>query len=534
LGAANEIELRKQQVRPGRPDLRWTRVLCLVVVLDIWGWLLLAMFGVPTTASATTPYDWPQFNFDSRHSGNNTLERTISSGTVSKLHRLYRVTLPSIADGAPAFLSAVSTISGTRDLLFVTTKAGHIIALDADTGLQVWSRQHGPNGCISSNGGTCYTTSSPAIDPNRQYVYSYGLDGNVHKHAVGDGTETLSAGWPETATLKGNSEKSSSALSIATSVSGTFLYVANGGYPGDAGDYQGHVTAIKLADGSQKVFNTVCSNQSVHFVQSPGTPDCPSVQSAIWARAGVVYDPDTGKIYMATGNGDYVPSSHYWGDTAFALYPDGSGAAGNPLDTYTPVNYAALQSGDTDLGSTAPAILTPTTGSNLPHLAVQGGKDAKLRLINLDDLSGHGATGFTGGEIVSITVPMGGVILTMPAVWMNPADNSTWFFIANGGGIAGLKLAVGGGTPGLNSSWSQNTNGGTSPIIANGILFYAGSNLIRALNPTTGAELWRDTSIGGIHWESPIVANGILYITDESSQLTAYETNIVYLPIIMK
>ena len=45
---------------------------------------------------------------------------------------------------------------------------------------------------------------------------------------------------------------------------------------------------------------------------------------------------------------------------------------------------------------------------------------------------------------------------------------------------------------------------------------------MHALNPTTGAELGHDTTIGAIHWESPIVVNGVLYITDESGQLTAY------------
>jgi len=42
------------------------------------------------------------------------------------------------------------------------------------------------------------------------------------------------------------------------------------------------------------------------------------------------------------------------------------------------------------------------------------------------------------------------------------------------------------------------------------------------LNPTTGATLWSATNIGTIHWQSPVVANGVLYIADNSSRLTAY------------
>jgi outer membrane protein assembly factor BamB len=53
----------------------------------------------------------------------------------------------------------------------------------------------------------------------------------------------------------------------------------------------------------------------------------------------------------------------------------------------------------------------------------------------------------------------------------------------------------------------------------------AGSNSVRAFDPATGKQLWYDTGIGAIHWESPIVANGALYITDENGRLTAYAPN---------
>src|SRR5258708_12770032 len=113
---------------------------------------LVCLAARPTRAS-----DWFQFNFDARHSGNNTQETAIHAANVSTLHLLYHVSLPSIADGAPAFLSGVATPSGTKDLLFLNTKAGHILALDAATGATMWSHQPatGPN----------YTPSSPPAYP---------------------------------------------------------------------------------------------------------------------------------------------------------------------------------------------------------------------------------------------------------------------------------------------------------------------------------------------------------------------------------
>lgn len=339
------------------------------------GLLLLALPGARGGAvSAAAPYDWPQFNGDAAHSGNNTAESTLTASNVSGLTRLFHATLPATADGAPAYLNAVAIPGGTKDLVYVTTRDGYIVALDAHTDATVWSHQNGPGTChinttSSASGTPCYTTSSPAIDPNRQYVYSYGLDGYAHKYAVGDGAEIKTGGWPEVTTLKGIDEKGSSALTVAMAQSGvSYLYVTHGGYPGDNGDYQGHVTSINLADGSQKVFNANCSNLTIHFVEGGATSgssqnDCSQRQTAIWARAGVVYDRDTDKIYMATGNGAFDAANNSpgndWGDTVFALHPDGTGSGvnGNPLDSYTPSNYQDLQNGDTDIGSTAPAIL---------------------------------------------------------------------------------------------------------------------------------------------------------------------------------
>ena len=451
------------------------------------------------------------------------MESVLDHDNVGALTLKYQVTLPAIADGAGVLLQGVSTASGVKDLLFLTTTEGHILALDSRTGSTVWSRQFGPGGCKINNGSnTCYTTSSPAIDPNRLYVYTYGLDGYAHKLQVGDGAEVVSGGWPELATTKGFDEKGSSALAVATSNDQTYLYVAHGGYPGDNGDYQGHVTAINLATGTQKVFNALCSDQGIHFVHSAASPDCPAVRSAIWARPGIIYDSGTDRIYVSTGNGDFDATLNHWGDSVLSLNPDGSGSGGKPLDSYTPTNEGSLDAGDVDLGSTAPAILPVPANSAVQHLAVQGGKDGKLRLLNLANLSGQSGPGHLGGEIGLFNVPQGGGVVSQPSVWVNPADSSTWVFVVNGSGASGLRLAFdAGGNPSLVVQW-QNGLGGSSPLMANNILYYASSGSLRAVDPTSGAALWSSSSIGSIHWQSPIVVNGTVYVTDGSSQLSAF------------
>jgi hypothetical protein len=104
--------------------------------------------------------------------------------------------LPRFDDNAPDHLSAVSTPSGVRDLLFVGTCDGGLLAYDAHTGALVWQRRHAitqlcpaPEWSPTPNPQPCNMYAAPAVSLIRRFVYSYGLDGRVHKHAMGDGAE---------------------------------------------------------------------------------------------------------------------------------------------------------------------------------------------------------------------------------------------------------------------------------------------------------------------------------------------------------
>jgi outer membrane protein assembly factor BamB len=112
-------------------------------------------------------------------------------------------------------------------------------------------------------------------------------------------------------------------------------------------------------------------------------------------------------------------------------------------------------------------------------------------------------------------------VFPQPAVWVNPADGVTWAFVANNAAkINGYKLDVSGATPALSRQWT-NTSGGTSPVIANGVLYAAASGIVRGINPLTGVQVWSE-SIGSINWQTPIVVNGHLYVTDSSAKLWSF------------
>src|SRR6476646_5403654 len=80
---------------------------------------------------AGTPSDWPQFNFDARHSGVNAAEAGMTPDNVATMQFLFRTQLPGVADGAPAYWAAAST-DRKNHTLFFTTNDGTLVALSGE------------------------------------------------------------------------------------------------------------------------------------------------------------------------------------------------------------------------------------------------------------------------------------------------------------------------------------------------------------------------------------------------------------------
>ena len=166
-------------------------------------------------------------------------------------------------------------------------------------------------------------------------------------------------------------------------------------------------------------------------------------------------------------------------------------------------------------------------------MALQSGKDGKIRILNLDDLSGHGRPGKLGGELYVTATPQGRLrVMTQPALWINPGDNSVWVVYTSDSGISAMKVLVDAlGNPSLQPMWQHATGVTSNQILANGVVYYANgggqsdsaTGTLFALNAATGDTLW-STPLTSHHWASPIVVNGVLYNPDGRSQgrLTAY------------
>jgi outer membrane protein assembly factor BamB len=452
--------------------------------------------------------DWVRFGFDPARSGVNPIETLISPQTVAGLRQQWRVTLPGIADSSPILLHGLVFPDGTtRDVLYVTTRDGRLLAVDAANGVVLWSKQpSGPK----------ITHSSPVADPVRKLVYAYGLDGQLHRYDALTGDERTGNGWPVQITFMRDTEKESSSLNIA----GDTIYVTTSGYLGDAPPYQGHVVLVDAPTGQTHVFNSLCANLPRLLREG----DCQSQRSGIWARAGVVIDPATGNLFVTTGNGRFNANTggNDFGDSVIQLSPDGA----RVVDSYTPQDYQALDDRDADLGSTAPALLPRIANSKTPLLLVQGGKDGLLRLIDRQNMSGQGGPGHVGGELQAINATGCGTF-TQPIIWTDPGG-AIWAIVAGQCALNAYQVSTNaGGTTRLQPAWTVQQRF-TTPVLAGGVLFVSGNGAVLALDPGTGKQLWSSANpgaggtIAGVHWESPIVINGTLYATDEQGALVAY------------
>lgn len=457
------------------------------------------------------PRDWSQFNYDVHHSGSNADEDGINPGNVATLQRIFQTKLPAVTDGAPILWSANSK-RRTEQRLFLTATNGTLFSLSGD-GELLWQTTAPP--------GPRWTTSSPALDPAREWVYSYALDGRVHKYAIRSGEEFVGGGWPALVTKKPDVEKGSAALSVATTINGTsFLYATVAGYPdpGDAGDYQGHIVAIRLPDARTSTFNVLCSNKPAIL----GNGDCAWRQAGVWGRAGVVYNEADNSVFVVTSNGPFNADSggFNWGDSILRLHPDLRTRNGYPVDSYTPAEYPTLDARDLDLGSSGLALLR-RPGQSTPTLGVHAGKDMVIRLVDLKNLSGQGGPGHVGGELQRIDLPQRGYHFAAPAVYVDDLER-TWVYFANNRGISAFELTGDAKSPKLVERWQSDQAANSSPVVVNGVVFTVRTGRITALDAFTGKELWYDTRVGQIHWQSPIVVNSAVYICDLDGNVTGY------------
>jgi hypothetical protein len=449
--------------------------------------LLLGLSVAITAAARSAPtQNWPMFGGDLQSTSANPEATGITAANVRRLSRR-QVQLDGLVDASAIYLHG-ATIRGARhDAIFVTTSYGKTMALDAGGGTVLW--EYTPPSYQDLAGTRQFTNSTPVADPDGGSIYAASPDGYIEKLAVSDGRLL----WRTPITELPLREKMDSPLKLFR---GRVIAVT-AGYIGDRPPYQGHVAILDAASGRVlQVWNSLCSNRTGLLQPS----SCPQTQSAIWGRAGAVIDPSDGRIFVATGNGDWNGTTD-WGD---ALVELNSGAT-EMLGNYTPSNTAELNDEDLDLGSASPVLL----GGDL---IAQGGKDGRIRLLSLQQIAGTAP--HKGYELQVVATPSGTDLFTQPAVWRH--DGQTWMFAADNGGTAAWQVRSGT----LHQEW-QNDNGGTSPFEAGGLLFvYAPDGGLNVYEASSGKRI-ATLPCGPGHWSSPIVVDGKIILPEGNANSRA-------------
>ncbi len=424
-----------------------------------------------TPTSAAQGHDWTRFGWNAQRTSSFPYPTGITAARVGRLRR-QQVRLPGTADSSPIYLHGVTIGGSTHDAFFLTTTYGITVAVDASSGALLWKWT--PPGYSSWAGSAQITTATPVADPSRQWIYAASPDGMIQKLSVADGH----AAWRVSITRLPSREKIAAALNFA----GGRVIATTGGYLGDAPPYQGHVAVISPGGKLLQVWNSLCANRAGLIEPS----SCPSSDSAIWGRAGAVVVPGSGDLLVATGNGPWNGRTD-WGDAVLLLSPDATRLLGN----YTPSNTEQLNQGDIDLGSTSPVYLTA-------ELIAQGGKDGLIRLLSLARL--RGTEPHRDHELQAVSTPSGADLFTAPAVWRS--GKRLWMFAADNGGTAAWVLRNGR----LHRIW-RNGTGGTSPVVAGGLLWvYDPAGGLNVYVPSTGKLVGR-LACGPGHWGSPIVVD---------------------------
>jgi hypothetical protein len=431
-------------------------------------------------AAQDSGHDWPMMGFNVQGDNASPWSTGITAANVKTL-RLRQVPLDGAVDASAIYLHSVSVKGASHNVLFVTTTYGKTIAVDADSGTVLW--EYTPPQYASWAGTPQITNSTPAADPNRQYIYAATPGGEVVKLAIADGH----AIWSTPVTLAPHSEKMSAPLKVFRG----HVIAVTGGYIGDRPPYQGHVAIVDASSGKLlNAWNSLCSDR-------PGLlqpASCDGQQSAIWGKSGPAIDEASGDIFVATGNGSYDGKSN-WGDSLLEINASATQMVGN----YTPADNADINRRDLDLGASSPVLMGD-------GVVAQGGKDALIRLVSIKNMAGTAP--HAGHELQTVPTPGSLMLLTSLAKWIY--NGRTWLFSADygvfqsGGGVSAWTYADGLLTP----AW-KNDNPGTSPVVAGGLLYVydALASGLRVYNPESG-ELLADLPSGKGHWNTPIVADG--------------------------
>jgi|GEM_PF-537827 len=476
----------------------------------------------------------------------------------------------------PLFVPNVVTPNGTYNIVYVVTEHDSVYAFDADhtqtaplwqvsLGASVpYNLIYNPNGLVDIKP-EVGITGTPVIDPTTKTLYVVALaveNGNIvyrlHALDITTGLDKMPSMIIQ-ASVPGNAYGSVNGVvnllptranqRPALVLYAGKIYVAFGSFA-DAGPFHGWLLAYDATTLAQTaVFNLSPNNEGAGLWMSG---DGPSI------------DPTTNTLYTATGNGifNYSTGGTELGDSVVAF--DISNGL-KVKDYFTPFNQNCLRVIDRDIASTGVMLLPTQSGTSTPNLAIAGGKEGRIYLLDTTNLGKYNGTvtnpcdpavqpTTTFDNVVQELGPntVGSGLFSPPSFWQG-ATGSYVYTSANGDHLKAFQLTNGllqvaptsqsgevFSFPGSNSVTSSNgTSNGIVWLISssascplNDHCSASGGATLRAYDATNVAnELYssstnsaRDGINGYVKFTVPVVANGEVFV-GTASTLEVYGLN---------
>ena len=460
------------------------------------GAVVLLTAGLPASAAVATHHarpvdttnDWSMWGYDSARTGFNPNETILSTSTVQGLHLLWRFPFALQSDNSPVYASGVTVGDQTLDMLYAGDRSGTFYGIDAATGTEVWSRNLGPPQMAC--GGMLGVTDTALLDRSRGVLYVAGTDGNLHALDLATGAEA--PGWPLQIRMFPNEF-----FWGGINVYDDQLYVPVASGCDRLGTDYGRVVRVDPSTATQT---------AVFYVT--GGPDTGVSGGGIWGWGGVSIDPANGDVYEVSANGfPQDPYEHFlYAESIVRLDPDLSVISSD---------YPGLQGEDVDFGST-PVLF------DAPHAcgpqAFTESKTGEIFLYDRDDLA--------AGPVDRIAVsamPLIGVPAWDPQQQLLLVGNRTPSL--DGTYQRGLLAFHIGKDCKLKLAWQRGVPNGafsSSPVSANGVIYFGGANRLSAFDAATHKLLWKTKrTFTGPSQTEPIVVDGHVYLSTDTG-LYAY------------
>lgn len=508
--------------------------------------------------------------YDNARTGLNDAESQLTPSKVnaSTFGRLFSLSVDGYVYAQPLYVGGLTIQGQLHDVLFVATEHDTIYAFDADApAAPLWSAGLASTAYGAAAGATpvpsadlsCSDlvpevgiTSTPVIDLNAGTLYAIsktkeGTSYVQRLHALDITTGLPRANSPSViqASIAGAADGSGGTVSFDPQwqLNRAGLLLSNGvvyGAWGSHCDHDPYHGWVMGWDGTTLAQVGAWSS----------TPD--GMRGGVWMTGGGISADQAGFGYLASGNGTF-DGSRAFGDSIVKLnlanlnptntgsdnLPCALAAAGCPVvDYFTPFDQATLEANDGDLGSGGLLLLPDQLGSH-PHLAVQGGKEGTVYLVDRDDLGHFNPT--SNSQIVQTLTGLGALYST-PAyfngrVYFQQVHSPLTAYALVYDGTTTLltsspvaaSASNGGGFPGSSPVVSANgANGGIVWTIESDAFGNSGPAVLHAFDAASLTELYnssqnpvRDDPGVAVKFTVPLVVNGRVYV-GTTSQVSAY------------